>query len=80
MNSILNAPVAISSLSLSFHPWMLTAIFVVFLVFYISLSAVLYYHWIKYGLGTRAMHIAEFVYALGSVVFLYTAVLGLGTL
>ena len=46
----------------------LGTIFVVFSFFYIAVSIILFYHWIKYGMGSRKVFLAEILFVIVSIV------------
>lgn len=63
----------------SFHvaTWMIWIPFGLFLLVYASISGVLYFHWISYGMKTKAILLTEFIFLVGTVFFLYLAFLGI---
>ena len=61
-------------------PWMLWAIFGLFLLGYGILSCILFYHWIVYGMKSRGILLAQFVFPLGSAFLLYLSFLTLSNL
>jgi hypothetical protein len=63
--------------SLSIEAWMLWGIFVIFLVFYMIMSGILFYHWRKYGRSNVAVVAAELIFFLGTGLFVYLSIVGL---
>ncbi|MFZ3020078.1 MAG: hypothetical protein WA051_00970 [Minisyncoccia bacterium] len=53
----------------------LHSLFWLFVIIYFTVSAVLIYHWQKYGGKVRRIFIAETVFIVGSVILLLTAFL-----
>ena len=60
-------------LSIHYSPWMVWIPFALFVAVYIAISVVLYYHWISYGMKAKGILLAEFIFPLGTAVFLYMA-------
>lgn len=69
-----------TSFSLMYHPWMVDVPFCIFLFVLLIYVCILYYHWVRYGMGSRGIIMTEFVFFVGLVVFLYTMFLGFSSL
>lgn len=66
------------SFDVSLSPEKVTGvIFIVFLVATIGISAILFFHWSKYGLGGKVFYVAKVSYVLVSIILLLTAFMGL---
>lgn len=66
--------------SIHYSPWMVWIPFGLFVAIYITISCVLYYHWVSYGMKAKGILLAEFLFPLGTAFFFYLAFLGISFL
>ena len=63
----------ILQLEIHFASWMLWALFGLFVVGYFIMTVILYYHWIVYGMKSKGILVAQFIFPVGSAALLYLA-------
>lgn len=66
--------------NISFAPWMPWAIFGLFLFGYLVLSSILFYHWIVYGMKSKGILFAQFIFPLGSAFLMYLSFFAINNL
>ncbi len=72
----MNPPQTLTTLlqfNVELAPWMLWALFGLFLFGYGILSCILFYHWIVYGMKSKGILVAQFIFPLGSAFLIYMA-------
>lgn len=60
----------ISSFSVQFGPWVVIAIFIGVCFLFSLITAILVYHWTKYGLGNKRIFAALVIYFVVSILIL----------
>ena len=68
---------SLAKMSFLFSPAILSLILVVFFIFYFIGSAVLWYHWSKYGMGRREISVVKVLFLFVSAALFVFATLGI---
>ncbi len=71
---------AILQFNIHLAPWMPWALFGLFLFGYLILSGILFYHWIVYGMKSKGILLAQFIFPLGSAFLIYMSFFTLSNL
>jgi hypothetical protein len=79
----MNPPQSLATIlqfNISLAPWMIWAMFGLFLLGYAVMSGILFYHWIVYGMKSKGILFAQFIFPLGSAFLIYMAFFTLSNL
>ena len=67
--------VLIPHLALVLSPVILLGILILFGIFYLIISSILFYHWTSYGMGSHGIHVGEVMFVSVSVLVFLVAFL-----